>query len=648
MNHSYFQLRRLRVIHSGKPVYDQDFHAGVNIIRGDNGSGKSTVADFIFYILGGEFDNWKTVAGSCDQVQAEVVTRGGIISLRRDVEKAQTPMQVFFGPMAEAEQHGLDGWQLYPIRRSENKESFSQVFFRSCGIPEAQSQGASNITMNQLLRLLYSDQRTPSAFLFKYENFDTREIREAVGDLICGLSAYELYETELQLRKLQGEFDEKNQLFAALLQAMPKEQTLLRPETIDYRLKELTLEAARMADEISNVAKFVEEKQVQNFVRERSKAVDGLQKIRTRISAAEQELRVNELEQADLHGFLDYLKDLLKKMPRAEASSEIVGNIDFTYCPACLTELSPQKGADHCVVCGSATDPEQARSRYLQIRMDLEIQIRESEQLSEDRNKQQLQIERQLRTLQRDYQDLLSEYTVKYDVSTSPRDSFVAERYRRIGQIDSERIELARLRERALEISLLSEEKAKLQEQISLLKDKQAAFEAASKQRRAIALTAISEKARDIIRQDLPGRQDEFQSARSVQINFGDNSVMVDGELNFAESSNVIVKNAAILALILAASKDPQFYHPRFALFDNIEDKGMQQERSHNFQAIIVQESQTAPLEHQIIVTTSMINPQLDQKEIVIGPYYSKATKRTLSVSSADTAATYVPSGLNV
>lgn len=632
MTPSFFQLRRLRVIQNGKPVYDQNFHPGVNIIRGDNGAGKSTIADFIFYILGGEFDNWKTVAGSCDQVQAEVVTRGGVISLRRDIAKAQTPIQVFFGPMTEAEQHGLDGWQTFPIRRSENKESFSQVFFRSCGIPEAQSQGASNITMNQLLRLLYSDQRTPAGFLFRYENFDTREIREAVGDLVCGLSVYELYETELKLRELEDEFDEKDRRFASLVEGMPTEHALVRPESIDNRLDELTAEYARLTDEISNVGEFVDDKQVQTFVKQRSAAVDNLQKERVRISAVEEQLQVNELEQTDLDNFLDYLRELLDKMPRAEASAEIVGNIDFTHCPACLTPLSPQKGPDHCVVCGSMTDPEQARSRYLQVRMDLEIQIRESEQLAEDKENRQLELERQLRAIRRNYQDLLSEYTVKYDVSTSPRDSFVAERYRRLGQIDSERNELGRLRERALEIALLSEEKAKLQEQISLLKDKQAAFETASKQRRAIALTAISEKAKEILRQDLPGRQDEFQTAKAVQINFGDNSILVDGQLNFAESSNVIVKNTAILALVLAASKDPQFYHPRFALFDNIEDKGMQQERSHNFQSIIVQESKAATLAHQIIIMTSMMNPKLEQEQFVIGPYYSKETNRTLSV----------------
>jgi hypothetical protein len=64
--------------------------------------------------------------------------------------------------------------------------------------------------------------------------------------------------------------------------------------------------------------------------------------------------------------------------------------------------------------------------------------------------------DRELRSLRRDYQDMLSEYTVKYDVSTSPRDSFLAERHQRIGQIDREGRELSRLRERVLEIEALT------------------------------------------------------------------------------------------------------------------------------------------------------------------------------------------------
>ena len=48
------QLRKLRVMRGTIAAYSADFHEGVNIIRGQNASGKSTVVDFIFYVLGGE------------------------------------------------------------------------------------------------------------------------------------------------------------------------------------------------------------------------------------------------------------------------------------------------------------------------------------------------------------------------------------------------------------------------------------------------------------------------------------------------------------------------------------------------------------------------------------------------------------------
>jgi hypothetical protein len=172
-----------------------------------------------------------------------------------------------------------------------------------------------------------------------------------------------------------------------------------------------------------------------------------------------------------------------------------------------------------------------------------------------------------------------------------------------------------------------------VQEQIDRLKNRQAALEVASQRRRSQALTRVSETAKGILRQDLD-RQDEFRNANSVKVDFGDNTTLVGGELNFAESSNVIVKNAAILSLMLAATEDEEFYHPRFVLFDNIEDKGMEQARSHNFQEIILRASEAAKHEHQIIFTTSMFNPALEPR-YVVGPHYTH-DNRTLSLNDAD------------
>src|SRR3546814_6346399 len=70
-----------------------------------------------------------------------------------------------------------DGWQLLGYKRPEHGYSFSQVLFRAIGLPESISDGASNITMHQLLRLLYVDQLTPVPRIFRVENFDTWQTR---------------------------------------------------------------------------------------------------------------------------------------------------------------------------------------------------------------------------------------------------------------------------------------------------------------------------------------------------------------------------------------------------------------------------------------------------------------------------------------
>ena len=366
------------------------------------------------------------MAANCDEVQAELFTQGGVITLRRTIASAQTPMHVFFAPMTEAEMHGLDGWETYPIRRSESRESFSQILFRASGIPEAPSQGAANITMHQLLRLLYADQRTPSAFLFRYESFDTHDIREAVGDLVCGLNVYELYEIELALRELGKKLDEKDHRYKVLLGTLSREEALLTVQAIEEHLTALSKEYEKLKTEIDNAETLVDEQRVNKFSKERKAASDALRKRQAKITDYEQKRHIHDLETSDITRFVDYLEELAEKLPQAHASSEIIGSIEFTHCPACLAPISDNPVPDHCVLCGSETNPEQERSRYLQIKMDLDIQIRESRQLLEEKKRSSADIGRDLRSMRRDYQEQLSEYVVQYEISTSPRESFVA------------------------------------------------------------------------------------------------------------------------------------------------------------------------------------------------------------------------------
>jgi hypothetical protein len=59
-------------------------------------------------------------------------------------------------------------------------------------------------------------------------------------------------------------------------------------------------------------------------------------------------------------------------------------------------------------------------------------------------------------------------------------------------------------------------------------------------------------------------------------------------------------------------------------MIDTIEDKGMEPERSHNFQNQILRVSNETKMEHQIIYATAMIAPDLDEERFTIGKFSTR------------------------
>ena len=624
------QLRRLRVMKSGHAVYDQAFHEGVNIIRGDNGSGKSSIADFIFFILGGEFDNWKKVPAQCDEVQAEILTTRGRLIVRRETASKTSPIRVFFGAFEDAMASGLDGWERFPAHRQGEHESFSQLMFRSMCIPEAQSEGAANITMHQILRLLYSDQQTPPGRLFRFEStWDTKAIRGAVGDLICGLNDYEAYETSLKIRALEKDYDQTGRQLSALLSVLPPDTALNRPEAVRLQIAELGQQREQALDRIARVDELIDTSEAKTFVAQSRTARDAIEKQSRKIDSLERVLAKSEYELEDLAKYIEFLDDMITKVGLAEKSSDAVGGIEFSQCPACLSELSPPQADHTCHVCKSEIDPEQHRSRYNVIRLDFEIQRREAYQLNLQKSARADEAKKSLRSLRSEHVRSVADYSAQYGHGAAPREAFLATENSRVGQIAKEIEFLEYALTTAEKILELSDAKARIQAELESLKARKEALEVHAQKRRRVALSQVSEIAVKILHSDNK-HQPEFESAQNVSINFSDDAMIVDGDMNFAESSNVILKNACILSLLLAAGGDPKFFHPRFVLFDNIEDKGMRTDRSHNFQKILVEMVTELNVPYQVIYTTSMMNPALELDDYVIGQHYTPED-RTLS-----------------
>src|SRR3546814_1570859 len=82
---AFLRIERMLITRGANVLYDEPFHAGVNIIHGSNGSGKSTLADFIYFGLGGDLREWKESASRAERVYLQILTPAGTLTLRRDV-----------------------------------------------------------------------------------------------------------------------------------------------------------------------------------------------------------------------------------------------------------------------------------------------------------------------------------------------------------------------------------------------------------------------------------------------------------------------------------------------------------------------------------------------------------------------------------
>jgi hypothetical protein len=631
-------INRLLVFRKGQAVYDQKFHFGVNIIRGANGSGKSTLMDFIFHVLGGEvlgptMQEWKEYASLCDAVVAEITVNDAIVTLRREVAPERSrPLHLFFDRFEIASRSVEEGWQTFPYSRQGTKESFSQIIFRALQMPEAATPEGGNITIHQVLRLLYSDQMTPVQRIFRFENFDPPILKQAVGDFLCGVGEFNLYEKQIALRSLEKLFDNVTSELKSIFAVGGDLEAPLARGALNTEIDQLTNERVRLYLELERVAQseFGADENAKSRENERRQAFSEVGTILAKIQSLELENRTLEFEMADSDKFIRHLTRMLQEVDKSAVTYEELGGIHFQYCPACFSPTGGGDDPEHCHLCKTTLDDSDRASRSLAVKIDLQMQLRESQQLQEERQRALEGNAKLLRTARREHSSKAAAYDALSRAPISSRDAAIATINRRIGFIDS-RIETLNQRlELISKIDEMVDLKARLNGQITTLKEEISGISSAQDKRRRLAYTLIADTVVGLLRRDT-GDQDAFVDAKTFGFSFGNDTMSVDGKSNFAASSLVILKNSFHLGLLIASLQDKQFLLPRFMMFDNIEDKGMVPKRSWNFQRLICSASAASKVMHQIILTTSMLDPELEGSALVVGPAYSQQN-RTLSI----------------
>lgn len=625
-------LNRLQIItDNGEIAYDELFHKGVNIIRGDNSSGKSTLTHFIFFVLGGAFKDFVPEARQCSQAIAEVEMNDAVFTIKRSIEKdekgnvnPQTPLFFYWGTMIESANPPLGkGWQKFGYKTTDQNKSFSNVIFDNLGLPIV--KGDANITVHQILRLLYIDQDSPTSSLFYYEHFDSQLTRETVSDLLLGVFDEELYENKKRLISAEREFEG--------IKSEIKATANFFSDSTSLDLKHLTSSIEFRESEISEIQDeiiAIRNKKKEIIFNEESKLLfQRLNEIaiNQRKIVVELEGKISQLkyEIEDSIFFVDTLNSKIKALKNSIQTRDFLGNLPLDFCPECLCKIKPNIHSSKCKLCKE--DIDQTFGVVQARRMELEIgfQINESQKLLDLNKRELLELESKWTAEIGKLNDIQNQVNIAMvDVKSFNEEAIDSLNVKK-GFIEGEIIQFRTMLENATLFDKLISKKNELEKEIYFLKT----YIKKAENGQAKLKNKINEKIKEegvyLLNNDLD-RQDEFKHASDFFIDFSNNISFLSNKYSrYSASSNFYLKVSARFSIFLASLRLDQMRFPRFIFADNMEDKGIEMKRAQNLQKLLIDRvSNYDANSFQIIYTTSYITDELEQSNLVVGDYYTK------------------------
>lgn len=628
-------VRRLKIMKSGQPVFDELFHDGLNIIRGENSSGKSTIMDFLYYSLGGDVEkgHWREAAASCDSVIAEISVNGRLVTLMREIEETPfQPMRVFYGTIDEADSASLGAWETYPFKRGK-KESFSQVLFRFLGLPEIEyGEENARLTMNQVLRLLYADQMSSVERIFRPVSFDLAITRQAVGDLLCGGYSDTYYRSLLRRRAIMASLQEVRSSIQFLIKSHKRNGRPITKEWIGEEGARIEKEIAEVNSKIESIEKEIFDAEFTDrlSLNDQKSAYGRVVELQEKIGGAEERITRLNLQIADTDRYITSIEHKLEQLDQANLVVNSIGGLAFEFCPSCFAPVEDHAVDGGCNLCQSTHSSEETRKRVLKLINEYSRQRKRAERVQEERLAELRAEKSTVEELKSLWKNAGAQYQISLRTPTSEMRSRLRELNRQAGYLYREQEELAFFGAVVEELSSLSKAREDYETELAVLNR----VIEEEKLRQTRRLRQAREKIEGIVlnflHQDL-SRQITFEHAESVSFEFDADRLAVNGESFFSASSMAYLRNSFFASFLFAAANDPEFLHPRLLIMDTVEDKGMEPERSMNFQRLLKNESANAASAHQIIIATSMIAPELDDPKYTIGDFYTHEHK-TLAI----------------
>jgi hypothetical protein len=598
---------------------------GLVVIEGDNGTGKSTFSDLIFFGLGGtvpQFDKAKKIrhvevtSDSNASVTLGIEINGIEYTLRRSLDGDREILVT--APDGDV--------QVLPINRGPvARRVFSDWLLEKLQIPVVTLHSgayAGKLNIADLMRLIYHDQDADPSAIFKKlpaDSFvtDSREFRRAIFEILTGRASQEYYSALAELReaeKVLAESSARLRQFKDVAATAAEGEDLnvvflaKRIEEAEARLGRLqahrdTLRTREIPPDVGDDSEMIR--------RQLAEAqLELLALDRNRFVLDEEMTRLTELRQ-------DVVTDLgrIKKIIHSHQTLRL-----FTpdSCPCCLRIVERSVGK---CICGGDVD-EKAFERFAYSTDEYVTMLK-----SRDKNletisaafeaclKERKGLDTKRTTLLRQTQRLrerLAQWvrSARHEIGTLDRD-----------QVDDEmvelRVEIERLHHRMgieRERDALEMKVGRLKEQTKELSRKVVGLDVQAQEDAATKVMKFNELYNTLMRATDPGCRDARLDANYMpSIN--------DGEYREA-SSRVARRLMYFLALFTLSIQRDDVPFPRFMLIDTPETAGIDVEHLRVAIRKVFETVSSARVPCQVILTTG------------VGKYPAEAAPRVALVLS--------------
>ncbi|GGC55283.1 hypothetical protein GCM10011387_06130 [Pedobacter quisquiliarum] len=461
--------------------------------------------------------------------------------------------------------------------------------------------------------------------MFLYEQFDTTLTRETVADLLLGVYNQDLYGAKTRKVEADKEYDDVKREIKVIRQFIHNELNLF-PVHI---LQQITSKEA----EIFNI----EEQLI--LLREKNKLVKYTANTRLEFERLTQESIVqrsvvSELDSKiaflkyeidDSRYFIDTLEAKIKAVRNSMLTREFLGEFPLDYCPECLSDLKKPEVESACKLCKQPIDQSFGITQARKIEQELSFQIRESKVLMVKRNRELIELTSRMDSEKIKLKQIQTKVNASLKDVKSIRDEKIDKLYVDKGFVEGEILQLRTLLENAELYQKLIKKRDDLDQELSYLKAAIDKMQSDQEKLKASINKAVETKGLYLLNNDLE-RQEDFKAAKQFNIDYRNNIAFIaDKDAKYSASSNFYLKTAARFALFLASLSIDKMRYPRFILCDNMEDKGIEPLRAHNFQKIIISEaSKSDKNSYQLIYTTSLLPAELKGSEYIVGDYYTK------------------------